>query len=277
MRNLKLTLICLGGLIAACQQASAGTVYHQGFETNSNGWFDSSNGWYGELTRVDASGGGIAASQGNFYAKVLQDSSSAPYSNFAGSNDGMGWTGGNTVSLDIYLDTEMALGEGFDYSVALSKAPPSAPPNDHLRDFIFHVTKDTDTGKLLVGGSNNTNYDPREDLETLHNYEVKTSGWYTFEHQFRDDGGVLFTDLNLRDSSGNLLFTETRGGSVAGGGLDLISDVGDVRYSWLTNIDVAGGIAIDNHLLTSAVPEPTSLAIFAIGIAGVGFNRRRRA
>lgn len=37
----------------------------------------------------------------------------------------------------------------------------------------------------------------REDLETINHEVITTSGWYTFEHNFRDDNGVLAVDLNL--------------------------------------------------------------------------------
>lgn len=73
----------------------------------------------------------------------------------------------------------MAAGEGFDYAVAAN-----GQDGNHLRDFIFHVTQDTSTGNLLVGGSNNTNFAPREDLDTLNHATIDASGWYTFEHKF---------------------------------------------------------------------------------------------
>jgi hypothetical protein len=115
------------------------------------------------------------------------------------------WTGDWTAEVKVYLDTSWANGTGFDYTVAASNAS-----GGHLRDFIFHVTKDSSTGELLVAGSNNTNFAPREDLDTINHYQVTTSGWYTLQHRFYEDGGVLKVDLNLVDGNGTVLWTETR-------------------------------------------------------------------
>ncbi len=250
--------------LATTQQLDAAPLYSQGFETDTVGWFDQGNGWVGDIERVASGSGGISSSSGGYHA-IVKQTASGPYSKFDGNSSSV-WPGGLTVSTDIYLDINWALGEGFDYSTAMNNSSGS-----HRRDFIFHVTKDTSTGDLLVGGSNNTDNDPDEDLESGNHFVVANSGWYTFEHTFREQGGVLFGDLNLRDTSGTLLFTETRTNNS-----DLIATVvGGPRYSWFTNIDIAGGIAIDNHSL-SAVPEPSSLALFGIGACATGFGAARR-
>ena len=217
-------------------------IYSQGFETDTSGWFDSSNGWEGSVARVISGTGGIASASGAWHAEMEQGNSPdpfGPFTDFGGFNSV--WPGGITASTDIYLDKSWLLGEGFDYAVAINNQL-----GDHLRDFIFHVTQDTSTGDLLVAGSNNTNFDPREDLETIDHFVIPTSDWYTFEHVFFDDGGVLAVDLNLYNSSGVLLFTETRSDPA-----DLIATVvGGNRYGWNTNIDISGGIAVDNVSLT---------------------------
>ncbi|QDV46566.1 PEP-CTERM motif protein [Stieleria neptunia] len=266
----RLTVLALGlSLIWSSQQLSAGTIFSQGFETDTNGWFDESSTWTGSLQQVSSGTNGIASSSGSFHATASQTTTpgpglSGPFSNFADSNSDTAWPGGIRVAVDIYLDTSWAFGEGFDYSTAMSSSSGA-----HQQDFIFHVTKDTSTGDLLVGGSNNTNFDPREDLETLNHFVVTSSGWYTFEHIFREESGDLFADLNLLDSSGSLLFTETRTGG------DPIATTGGARYSWFTNIDINGGIAIDNHVLQH-VPEPSSFAIFATGLMGLALRRPRQ-
>ena len=214
-------------------------TYEQGFEKNTSGWFDDSTDGYGDITRVRTGYDGIKSADDRFHAIVTQSGpagdESGPVLRFDGySSD---WSGDWTAQIKVYLDTNMALGEGFDYSVAAQGS------NDaHRRDFIFHVTKDTSTGDLLVGGSNNTNFDPQENLESGNHYVVDESGWYTLEHHFRDHNGVLAVDLNLKDQNGNVLWTETREDAS-----DLIeSVVGQNRYGWFTNIDVAGGVAIDS-------------------------------
>ncbi|MFP4542205.1 MAG: PEP-CTERM sorting domain-containing protein, partial [Opitutales bacterium] len=142
----------------------------------------------------------------------------------------------------------------------------------HQRDFIFHVTKDTSTGSLLVGASNNTSFEPREDLESINHVSVASSGWYNFQHVFREEAGVLAVDLQLLDSGGGLLFSETRSNVN-----DLIpSEVGGNGYAWFTNIDVTGGIAIDSTQL-SVVPEPSVvLGMLTSGVLGLLIVRRRR-
>lgn len=253
------------GIIAALAatliagSAAADVVWNQDFNSgNTDGWLDGENGWYGDIEHVE--------NGADDYATVTQ-TSTGPFSAFDGyRNTWTPWT----ASIDIYLDpSTFALGEGFDYSVASSNNL-----GVHRRDFIFHVTMDTSTGDLLVGGSNNTNYNPREDLESLNHYEITIADWYTFEHDFYDLGdGTLAVDLNLYNSGGTLLFTETRNDAS-----DIIASViGGNRYSWFTNIDVAGGIMIDNHMLTlntAVVPVPPAAAIGLLGVALVAVRRR---
>ena len=38
---------------------------------------------------------------------------------------------------------------------------------------------------------------------------VSTTGWYTFQHSFRDDGGVLAVDMSVLDDEGAVLKTWT--------------------------------------------------------------------
>jgi hypothetical protein len=257
---------------ALVSAASASDVYTQGFETDTAGWFDSGNGWSGGVQRVLSGTGGIASASGTHHAIFTQSNGSgglsAGFTRFDGYRSS--WTGGYTASVDVYLDTGMASGEGFDYSVAAT----NSSTNGHLRDFIFHVAKDISTGQLLVGGSNNTNFDPRQDLDTLSNfYAVTASGWYTLEHVFRDAGdGTLAVDLNLRDALGTVVFTETRND-----GSDVIGvNVGGNRYGWFTNIDVANGIHVDNVNL-NVVPLPPA-ALAGLGLLGTldGVRAARR-
>ncbi len=254
--------------LTVCALASASAfatpVFEQGFETDTAGWSDGGN--YGSIERLASGTNGINAFEGGFYAQFSQ-SSYGSYTFWDGSRDV--FPGDYYAQTAIYLDTSWNLGSGFDYSMASYNTSDS-----HLRDFIFHVTKDTSTGDLLVGGSNNTNFDPREDLENLNSFVVQDSGWYIFEHLFTDDAGTLSVDLNLRDDQGNLLFTETRNNLS-----DTIpSIVGGNGYAWFTNIDIDGGIAVDGTSLNvrAEVPEPASLAMFGLGLLGLSSLRKRR-
>lgn len=265
MRNLMTSAV----LATAATVANAGNVvFFQGFESNTAGWFDQSNGWNGSVTRVASGTGGIVSASGSHHAVFTQGGSSPTggFTRFDGYRSA--WLGGYTASVDVYLSTDWANGEGFDYAVASSTTA-----NGHLRDFIFHVAKDL-TGQLRVGASNNTNFDPRMDLASINNVAINTSGWYTFQHVFRDAGdGSLAVDLNLLDALGNILFTETRNNAA-----DLLGSVaGGNRYGWFTNIDIANGINVDNVSLTIVPLPPAAWAGLAMlgGIVGVRKIRRR--
>ena len=253
-------------LIDLADQVEAPTVYRfeQGFETDTAGWLDADDGWVGDVSMVPSGTGTIASADGDYHAIFEGGAGSAPFTRFGGYEDT--WLGEWTASIDIYLDTGAdgsgwALGEGFDYSVASNGSD-----GNHQRDFIFHVTQDSSTGDMYVAGSNNTNFAPREDLDTLaNNYVVAEDGWYTFQHHFYDAGdGTLAVDLRLLDDDGNLLFTETRNDPS-----DVIaSEIGGNRYGWFTMIDVDGGIPVDNVTLEYAADQsvllPTADDIFFV-------------
>jgi VCBS repeat-containing protein len=220
--------------------------FFQDFEAGADGVV--SGGSFGGITTVPSGTAGISTPDGGDYALVTE-AGTGPFTRFDGYRTQ--FVNGLTASIAIYLSTNWAVGEGFEYSVAAS-----GQDGLHQRDFIFHVVKDTSSGHLLVGGSNNTNYAPREDLETIDHYEVTESGWYTLQHVFRDVGGTLVVDLNLIDGNGNIIWTETRTTT-----LDAIAtEVGGNRYGWFTDVSVAGGVAVDKltlGVLSASVSEIT--------------------
>jgi len=267
-------------ILTVSGSVQATTVWNQGFETDASGWLDADDAWYGTINRVASGGGtlGLTSASGSNHAEVFQSGplgdETGVFSRFDGYRDV--WPGSMTASIDVYLDNSWSLGEGFDYSVAVNGSD-----NNHQQDFIFHITKDTSTQSILVAGDNNTNFDPREDLETLNHYEVTGSGWYTFEHVFRDFGdGTLAVDMNLRDSAGVLLFSETRNTPAN----VLATEIGGNRYAWFTNVDIASGIGVDDHTLTipsdadtGAIPEPMTMIALGMAVAGLGgYIRKRR-
>lgn len=253
-------ILSAAALLMMGSTALATPVWDQGFETDSAGWF-------GNVTRVSSGTNGIPSASGSHHAIAAAGGGSV-FSRFDGYRST--WpSGGMRASFAIFLDLGMATGEGFDYSVAANGSDGA-----HQRDFIMHVTRDA--SGILVGASNNSNFAPILNLASGNHYLATTSGWYTFEHVFRDAGdGTLAVDMNLIDSIGNVLFTETRNNATD----VLATEIGGNRYGWLTHITVQGGIAIDDHMLElTAIPLPTPITMASVGLLAIaGVSRRRIA
>ena len=72
----------------------------------------------------------------------------------------------------------------------------------HQRDFVFHVVKID--GVLYVGANNGSTFAP-DLVELPGSVEVTESGWYTLQHVFNEEGGVLSVDMNLVSEAGVVL------------------------------------------------------------------------
>ena len=101
---------------------------------------------------------------------------------------------------------------------------------------------------------------------------IDTSGWYTFEHRFYDDGGVLAVDMSIFDSSNSLVNMWTLSDEA-----DLVSGIGGNRYGWFdyNEFDVP---AFDNTSMSvNAVPVPAAVWLFGPGLIGlIGIARRKK-
>ena len=265
------------GAVCACiftfslsTSANAATIYSNGFETDTSGWFTP--------TRVVSGTGGIPSSAGSYYATTGTD-----YTDWGGYNYGAGNAVATvfkeyTTSLDIYLDVAggWANDTRFDFTSAINNNL-----GTHLRDFAFNAGfyDSTDTGSpgsgidrfvfsasTTTGRVNSYPMNPGRDP-----IAIDTTGWYTFQHRFYNDGGVLAVDLSIFDSSSSLIHMWTLSAS------DAIADVGGNRYGWFANNEF-GLLAIDNtSLSTSAVPVPAAVWLFGSGLLGlVGISRRKK-
>lgn len=248
--------------------ASAGEIYSNGFETDTAGWFSP--------TRVASGTGGIASSSGSFHALANTD-----YTTFGGYNFGAGNVAtpfqAFSTTLDIYLNLEggWANNTRFDYGSAISNAATGL----HLRDFIFNAGYYNDatgpgagTQRFVISASNNTQPGSAYAKNPGRNpITISSSGWYTFQHTFYDNGGVLGVDMSILDASDTLVNTWTLGG-------DAIGTAGGSRYGWM-DYNQFGTLAIDNSAMSTAdaeVPEPGSLALLGLGLLGFSLTRRKQ-
>lgn len=250
--------------------AGASTIYFQGFETDTTDWNTNTN-------RVASGTGGITSADGNFHAESLGISSWHFFG--SGSTATSNATIPFTASLDFYLDMGGSWSNDtrFDYSVALTK-----PDGNHLRDFVFNAgfyNDDTvpgaDSDRFVISASNSAgrgdSYPKNPGRDPI---SIDTTGWYTFQHAFFDDGGTLGAMLSVLDSGGTSLSSWSLG-------TDPIADVGGEGYGWIVNNEF-DRLAYDNTSLTSGaapVPVPATLPLLGGGLVLMGFVgwRKRRA
>ena len=77
-------------------------------------------------------------------------------------------------------------------------------------------------------------------------------GWYTFQHTFTDNAGVLSVELAIKDAAGTVLHTWTLTDPT-----DIINTtVGSNRYGWFPTQEFAP-LAIDNAMRFDIKSQPT--------------------
>jgi len=245
--------IAVGGVPTS---ASAGD-YFNGFEVNDDNWFG--------VTRVPSGTNGIPSASGGFHAEAPPDA----FTRWGGYNDDPACAGGGScvgtfpalgfdTAVDIYLDVDGGYGNDkrFDFSSAISQ-----PDGAHRRDFMFNCGFYDDaatpgTGNRFVCSASNNSPGFPKNPGREPTVVATTSGWYTFLHQFRDNGsGVLTVDLSVLDSGGTVIKTWTLSDPS-----DVIgSTVGGNRYGWHIPQQPAnlqfGTLAIDNSRRNSVSPS----------------------
>lgn len=245
-------LTLIGGLVFGAAVASAAPFpapYFNGFENPGDASGVGDDTMF-NVERVASGTNGVTSSAGSWHAE-------APVDDFCSSGDctftrlgGYGAVfpdGGYTVTVDLYLDmadSTLLSDLRMDWSSAIND-----PDGNHRRDFVFSIGTDG-TGGFAVSASNNAPgwpANPARDPLT-----ITSTGWYTFQHTFYDDGGVLAVDMSVLDSSGTVLKTWTLSDPS-----DIIgTTVGGNRYAWLVTNDFADQ-AIDN-VTRSGMPMPNT-------------------
>jgi hypothetical protein len=274
-------LFVLTSLVAASSATSA-VLFSNGFETDTSGWDAFGPGF--EPTRVPSGTNGVTSASGSFHA-VNSPTATRPATNWGGENYGAGdsvptafqeyWT-----SLDIYLDVAggFANDTRFDWDSAISDSN-----GDFKRDFIFNggfyndgTGPGANTNRFVISASNNSSPGsafPKNPGRAP--IAISTTGWYTFEHHFYDNAGVLAVDLSIYDSVNSLVNSWTLSNP-----LDLIGGVGGNQYGWFSDNDFSA-LPFDNSELrtaTAAIPEPLSVAVWsciALTLGGLTWWNRR--
>jgi hypothetical protein len=198
-----------------------------------------------DVNRVTSGTNGIPAASGGYFAEAAQNPNNGPLFQ-ATRQGGYSFTfpvGGYTTSAQIYLDMSqnsvLGTDRRFDWSSAINST------TDFERDFIWNVGTDPlNTGQFAISASNNAPGWPSNPGRNP--AFVNTTGWYTFQSKFYDNGsGVLAVDMNayapgVDPSTGTPVYTETLSNPS-----DLISTTGGNRYQWLVDNDFTN-LAIDN-------------------------------
>ena len=259
--------VCFFIVVAAlsAQAAAPPGPFFNGFEKDTNGWFDgddraivrepsgySNGGGYGD---------GVNSAAGRWHARfppltACTQQCDGPFTRWGGYNSTFP-PGGYLTQLDIYMDVAWAgthPDTRFDWISAINK-------NDgtHLRDFVFNVGT-TPTGFVVQSSTNSmrSGANPYSPCPAPNQFNppntcrppasITASGWYTFRHTFRDNAGSLSVDFDIVQRS--------TGATVAH--WTIFSDpsfpmpmsiVGGNRYGWFSNEEIPD-LAADNSLRT---------------------------
>lgn len=251
------------------------TLYSNGFEANTTDWTNT--------TRVASGTNGVPSADGSFHGEITLNG----FTRWSAYNTSTGGLNGPfqpyTTSLDIYLNVSGGASNDsrFDFTSAINNSS-----GTHRRDFAFNVgfynSSDgtgpgAGTDRFIISASNNTgeaNSFPKNPARAP--IAITSSGWYTFEHSFSDNGGTLLATLRLLDSTSGVLATW-----LLSDPSDLIGLIGGNRYGWFPQLDFSF-LAIDNASLTGVdpVPVPLALPLFASGLGLMGvlaWRKRKRS
>jgi hypothetical protein len=220
---------------AAVSAAAPPAPYFNGFEDEVD--VGATDQAMFDVTRVASGADGITSASGSWHATAAANAGS--FTRLGGYSSAFP-VGGYTTSADIYLDTAASpTGSDlrFDWTSAISNST-----GGHLRDFIFNVGTNG-TGGFVMSVSNNAPGWPANPAREP--YTITTAGWYTFQHTFRNDAGVLAVDMKVLSGATVLA------GWTLSNPSDVMTTVGGNRYGWLVNNDLP--LAFDNITRTGTI------------------------
>jgi len=273
-KRMSVAVLVIVAFAMAGNTSQASLLFVNGFETGISGWdaFDSAY----HPTRVPSETNGIPSAAGDYHA---QSSSIGSAGNWGGYNYGAGNAVPTTfleysTSVDIYLDINGMWDNNtrFDFLSAINDSG-----GTFRRDYVFNAGfyddstgPAPDTDRFVISASNSAQpgsaYAKNPGMDPI---AISTTGWYTFEHHFYGNAGVLAVDMSIYNASGGLVHAWMLSEPT-----DLIEEMGGNNMGWFAYNEF-GVLAFDNTSLT-VVPEPASLVLVMLGAALFAVRLRNR-
>ncbi|QQE12249.1 hypothetical protein JD969_01885 [Planctomycetota bacterium] len=172
------------------------------------------------------------------------------------------YNNGFKSSVDVYLDTNWAINDGFDYDFSIMPHKNGAKAFEHE---IFRVAQ-TEQGLLIAADHKTSKHISASEVIEKQFTKITESGWYTFENIIREDKnnlGNYLADFNVYKQNEATPFA-----SFTDNIADTEYGIGGHHSGWFRSVEFSdnSGILFDNAYLEYApIPEPASLSILTLG------------